>query len=154
MRRIDVNVNRSRLFEETIQKLGGQGETLFPTLREALSFAALLGYKERRRLPLDKNAGVEDISSGQYQLNEAVDIILALALAEAKSTEIFKPSNEKECVVIFEEYANGGLQLIQEWLETYANLSAEDALWKGLKSIGFSMPLTSTHSGEIVEPDF
>lgn len=154
MRRIDSNIKRSRLYEETLQKLGGQGETLFPTLREALSFAALIGFNERRRLPLDPRAGTEDIASGQYQLNQAVDIVLAIALAETKSTDIFKPTNEKDCIVIFEEYANGGLQLIQEWFEDHADSTSEDALWKGLKSIGFTSPETNQAEPQVVEPSF
>ena len=154
MRRIDSNIKRSRTYEETLQKLGGQGDTPFPYLREALSFAALLGFNERRRLPLDPKAGTEDIASGQYQLNQAVDIVLALALAETKSTDIFKPSQEKECIAIFEEYANGGLQLIQEWLEEYADSTTEDALWKGLKSIGFSAPEIGSPENQVIEPNF
>ena len=72
MRLITNPVKRSRKYEAALQLLGGKDASLFPTLREALSFCAVLGYRERRRLALDASAGTEDIAGAQYQLNEAV----------------------------------------------------------------------------------
>jgi dnd system-associated protein 4 len=136
MRLIHSPVRRSKQFENTLQALGGKDAVLFTTLREALSFCAVLGYKERRRKPLDPNAGTEDIAGAQYQINEAVDIVFALALAAAKTSDILRPEQEKDCVQIYEEYANGGLDLVQGWIERYSDVSVEDAVWRGLNSIG------------------
>ena len=66
------NINRSRIHEDMVQrlamqKLPGTDRTLFPTIRELLCFAALLGYSENRRLPLDKDKGVEDVSYQQFE---------------------------------------------------------------------------------------
>jgi dnd system-associated protein 4 len=138
MRYISNSVHRSKAYENTLQALGGANAKLFPTLRDALSFAAALGYRERRRLEFDERAGREDIQSQIYNGNEAVDLIFAIGLAEAKSAEILKPDNEKECIKIFEEYANGGLALLTEWIERYPHIDIEDAIWRGLKSIGFA----------------
>ena len=137
MRYISNSVHRSKVYENTLQALGGANAKLFPTLRDALSFAAALGYRERRRLEFDEKAGREDIQSQIYNGNEAVDLIFAIGLAEAKSAEILKPDNEKECIKIFEEYANGGLAILTEWIERYPHIDIEDAIWRGLKSIGF-----------------
>lgn len=137
MRYISSSVHRSKVFENTLQALGGANAKLFPTLRDALSFAAALGYRERRRQELDERAGREDIQAQIYNGNEAVDLIFSIALAEKKTAEILKPENEKECIKIFEEYANGGLALITEWIERYPDIDLEDAIWRGLKSIGF-----------------
>src|SRR3569623_540319 len=115
MRLIQTPVKRSKTYETTLQKLGGKDAKLFTTLREALTFCAMLGYKERRRVPLDPNAGTEDIAGAQYQTNEAVDALFALALADAKTSDILRLEREKECVQIYEEYANGGLELVQSW---------------------------------------
>lgn len=152
MRLIQLPVKRSKLFEETLQKLGGQGGQ-FNTLREALTFCAVLGYKERRRLPLDKNAGTEDIAGAQYQTNDAVDIMFALALAERKETDILRPENDQDSIQIYEEYANGGLDLVQSWLDRYADSSVEDAIMRGLKTIGVSPPNTPNAQQGVVEPD-
>ena len=113
------NINRSRKHEEMVQrlameKLPGSDRTLFPTIRELLCFSALLGYSEERRLSLDKKHGVEDISYQQFERGDAEDLIYLIALAETKDPEILKDGEENRCANIFEEYANGGLQIIHE----------------------------------------
>ena len=153
MRYISNSVHRSKVYENTLQTLGGPNAKLFQTLRDALSFAAALGYRERRRLKLDERAGREDIQAQIYNGNDAVDLIFAIALAEAKSAEILKPTNEKECIQIFEEYANGGLSLITEWIERYPDIDVEDAIWRGLKIIGFK-PDTAAVENNISEVEF
>ena len=137
MRMIRNPVNRSKVYENTLQILGGPGAKLFPTLRDALGFAAALGYREKRRWPLDPGVGKEDIQAQIYNDNDAIDLIFAIALAENKSAEILKLENEKHCIQIFEEYANGGLALITEWINRYADLDVEVAIWRGLKTIDF-----------------
>lgn len=154
MRLITNPVKRSRKYEEALQLLGGKDATMFPTLREALTFCAMLGYKERRRLPLDAGAGTEDIAGAQYQLNEAVDLLLALALAEEKQSDILKPECEKECIQIYEEYANGGLDLVQSWIDRYADVDVEEAVWRGLGSIGVRPPTAADAQADVVAPTF
>lgn len=154
MRLIQTPVKRSKLFEATLQKLGGKDSTMFPTLREALTFCAVLGYKERRRIPLDPNAGSEDIAGAQYQTNEAVDMVFALALADAKTSDVLRPDRERDCVLTYEEFANGGLELVQGWIERYADLDVEDAVWRGLATIGVKPPVTAKPVAEVVAPTF
>jgi hypothetical protein len=57
-------------------------------------------------------------------------------------------------VQIYEEYANGGLDLVQGWIERYSDLSVEDAVWRGLGTIGVKPPAASKPAGEVVEPKF
>ena len=154
MRLIHTPVKRSRQFEDTLQLLGGKDATMFPTLREALTFCAVLGYKERRRKPLDSSKGTEDIAGAQYQLNDAVDSMFALALAEEGTSDIFRTDREKDCVEIYEEYANGGLELVQGWIERYADVDVEDAVWRGLQSIGVRPPQTDKPLPDVVAPVF
>ncbi len=111
------NINRSKIHEDMVQrlatlKLPGAERTLFPTIRELLCFAALLGYSENRRLPLDPAAGTEDVSYQQFERGDAEDLIYLIALAETKNAEILKDGEESRCAEIFEEYANGGLQIL------------------------------------------
>ncbi len=80
--------------------------------------------------------------------------MFALALADAKDSDILRPDRESDCVMIYEEYANGGLELIQNWIDRYANIDVEDAIWRGLQSIGVKPPLDETASSEVVVPDF
>lgn len=113
------NINRSRNHEDMVQRLAmlkfpGADRTLFPTIRELLCFAALLGYSEGRRLPLDPSAGTEDVSYQQFERGDAEDLIYLVALAETKDPEILKDGEESRCAEIFEEYANGGLQILRD----------------------------------------
>ena len=154
MRLIQTPVKRSKLFEATLQKIGGKESSMFPTLREALTFCAVLGYKERRRVPLDPNAGTEDIAGAQYQTNEAVDMVFALALADAKTSDVLRPDRERDCVLTYEEYANGGLELIQGWIDRYADVDVDDAVWRGLATIGVKPPTAVMPATEVVAPTF
>jgi len=113
------NINRSRIHEDMVQrlamlKLPGADRTLFPTIRELLCFAALLGYSENRRIPLDREPGTEDVSYQQFERGDAEDLIYLIALAETKDPEILKDGRESSCAEIFEEYANGGLQILRD----------------------------------------
>ncbi len=124
------NINRSRVHEEMVQRLSTQKppnseRTLFPTIRELLCFAALLGYSEGRKVPLDKSAGVEDISYQQFERGEAEDLIWLVALADTKNPEVLKDGEEVRCAEIFEEYANGGLYIIREALTSSGGEFAE-----------------------------
>ena len=126
---------------------------MFPTLREALTFCAVLGFKERRKKPLNGAIGTEDIAGAQYQSNDAVDMMFALALADAANSDILRPDREADCVKIYEEYANGGLELVQSWIDRHANIDVEDAVWRGLQSIGVK-PHEKGPPTDVVVPDF
>ena len=156
MRRVRGVIKRSKIYENTLQLLGGVGSDtkMFSTLRDALAFSAVLGYKERKRLPLDVNAGWEDIAGSQFDTNEAVDILFAVALATKKDSNVLKEENESECVKIFEEYANGGLSMIQGWIEKYGDSDVEDAVWRGLSSINVKPPEDGISESKIIEPEF
>ena len=112
------NINRSRIHEDMVQvlaveKLNGARWSLFPTIRELLCFAALLGYSEGRRVPLDRSQGVEDVSYQQFERGDAEDLIYLIALAETKDPSVLKDGEEGRCATIFEEYVNGGLEVIR-----------------------------------------
>jgi len=139
------NINRSGGNELMVQrlcveKLPELGKSLFPTIREFMSFAALLGYSEGRRIPLDRKAGVEDIAGAQYEHHEAIEILFALAIAEKKNSDILREGNESECVQIYEEYANGGMSLVAEWLAAAPDLAPDQAIYTGLGQAGYISP--------------
>ncbi|MCV3211098.1 DNA phosphorothioation-associated protein 4 [Mesorhizobium sp. YC-39] len=115
------NINRSRVYEDIVQRLAAQAlpgtdRRLFPTIRELLCFAAVLGYSENRKVPLDKTQGVEDISYQQFERGDAENLIYLIALADSQNVDVIREDNEDECARIFEEYANGGLGLIKDYL--------------------------------------
>lgn len=140
------NINRSRIHEDVVQKLAstplpGTERRLFPTIRELLCFAALLGFSERRRLPLDRSQGVEDISYQQFERGDAENLIFLLALAETEDADVLREGEEARCAEIFEEYANGGLAIVKDHLLREGGEYPDKALMKMLRERGYLVPV-------------
>ena len=120
-----VAINRSKIHESLVQSLSGEnaiiydesGKKLFPTIRELLTFAALLGLKHGKRTPIDKGHGIDDIQGTTYEDTEALEFIWMIAVIETGNAEILKDGNERQCAEIFEEYSNTGLKIISEYLD-------------------------------------
>jgi len=99
------NINRSKLHEDIVQRLSmqnvpGSDRKLFPTIRELLCFAALLGFSEKRRVPLDRAAGVEDISYQQFERDPAAeDLLWTIAVAETQDTEVLRDGEKRRSMV-------------------------------------------------------
>ena len=140
------NINRSKLHEDLVQRLSiqnipGSDRKLFPTIRELLCFAALLGFSEQRRVPLDRSAGVEDISYQQFERDPAAeDLLWTIAVAETQDSEVLREGEEARCAEIFEEYANGGLALIKDFLLRNGGEYPDRALMALLKELKYLQP--------------
>lgn len=136
------NINRSRLYEDIVQRLAAQSlpgtdRRLFPTIRELLCFAAVLGYSEGRKVPLDKSQGVEDVSYQQFDRVGDDNLIYLIALADSQDVNVIREDNEDECARIFEEYVNGGLGLIKDYLLRDGGEYPDRALTRLLHERGF-----------------
>jgi dnd system-associated protein 4 len=137
------NINRSRVYEELVQRLSmqnipGSDRKLFPTIRELLCFAALLGFSEKRRTPLDRSAGVEDVSYQQFERDPAAeDLLWTIAVAETEGTDILREGRESKCAEIFEEYANGGLAIVNDFLLRNGGEYPDRALMALLRERGY-----------------
>jgi len=94
-------------------KEGSQNKDgFFPTFKDLLVFAAALGYKYNTRIPFSEN--LEPIHLSVFQ-NEEINFIDILALGETADINIIDPNDEEAVekkLLIFEEYANGGLELL------------------------------------------
>lgn len=139
------NINRSRTHEDVVQRLAalplpGTDRRLFPTIRELLCFAALLGFSEQRRLPLDRSQGVEDVSYQQFERGDAENLIYLIALAEEENPNILREGEEVHCAEIFEEYANGGLTIIKDHLLRAGGEYPDRALMAMLRERGYLVP--------------
>ena len=140
------NINRSRVHEELVQRLStqnlpGSDRKLFPTIRELLCFAALLGFSEQRRIPLDRSKGVEDISYQQFEREPAAeDLLWVIAVAETGDVEVLREGEEIRCAQIFEEYANGGLGVIKDFMLRNGGEYPDRALMALLKEKSYLQP--------------
>ena len=119
MNRIRIAKNKTELVKALTQGDGNTGP--FQTYADVMVFAASLGIKRKKRRPLEEVAkrdpspiGIEVFWSRGYD-----SVIKLVAIADSKDINILSPTDEKaeaNRVEIFEEYANGGLTLLEDEL--------------------------------------
>lgn len=110
--RVRRAADKSDLFDTIIEG----DRNAFEYLYEALIFCAALGYASNRRVPL--GATGESIRWELFQ--EGADALSAmLAVAASDDPEILAPERSDERILIFEEYANGGLEALAEELDRH-----------------------------------
>lgn len=88
----------------------------FSTFREALIFAAALGYSHDRRSGFDKSD--EAIPWEVFSGAQGTELIDMIAATSDDDLEILGDDEERsdQRLQLFEEYANGGLEVLQEHL--------------------------------------
>ena len=95
------------------EELGGRG--LFKTYKDLLRFAAMVGYKHKKKRSVESVG--REVPQRIFESSNDNDLIYILALVDSKDPDLFKESDEAAIYKTFEEFANGGLEIIQEWLE-------------------------------------
>lgn len=88
----------------------------FSTYKEVLVFAAALGYANRRREPFSSSA--EPIPWHIFSGYGDEALINMLPIADEERLELLSPEMFDERLKWFEEYANGGLEVLQQRLAT------------------------------------
>jgi dnd system-associated protein 4 len=109
-------VRRPREYDDLLAKLVEEGP--FEAMRDALVFAAAVGWWRQRRLPIQQ-AGEPirwDVMTGRRG-TEALVNLLAVAVHPADLT-ILSGERFGDRIAIFEEYAHGGLEIINELLRS------------------------------------
>lgn len=108
----DVRVRRPQTHERLVLEMGDAG---FGTFRDALLFAAALGASLGRRVPFSNAIGdpirYETLTAPMFS---AALVSMIAAVEVAADPEIMDGLRLEERVRIFEEFANGGLEYIQE----------------------------------------
>jgi len=121
-----MGANRVRIAKDQadlVKALTASVETTgpFQTYADVIAFAAALGVKHKKRSPLGTIAKKEPAPIGfEIFVSRGYDaLIKLLALVETKDAKIlssFDTQAEEERIHIFEEYANGGLQILRDEL--------------------------------------
>jgi dnd system-associated protein 4 len=149
------DVSRDKKYEDLVKLLAEKQHpkltgSLFRTIRELLCFAAVLGYHYDKKVPLGKNT--LEIPGRVFENSDfATDIIYLLALCSERTAEILKPERENEVIKIFEEFANGGLGVIEDWFkETPEDPYGDVALINAIQKHGF-LTLATDKSSEPIE---
>ena len=101
-------VRRPAEFDDILQELKEKG--IFPTFKDAMVFAAGLGYRRGNRKSFNKSS--EPIRIDEFYGDYDRTIMNVLAVEETEDPNMIAPSLEEERIKIFEEYANGGLDIL------------------------------------------
>lgn len=115
--RIRVAKDKAELVQVLVNMQGGAGP--FQTYADVLAFAAALGAKHNRRVPLGPIAtkepgpiSLEIFVSRGYDVT--IKLLAIAATKDPKILSVYDSEIEAQRVQIFEEYANGGLEKLRE----------------------------------------
>lgn len=119
----DVRARRPQQHEGLMLELQQEGK--FPAFRDILLFAAAVGFTQGRRVPFTVVAG-DPIRYDTLVSPSFADTLVSMIAANqvGNDPEIMDDSRLQERVTIFEEYANGGLEYIQEIANTRKQTAA------------------------------
>jgi dnd system-associated protein 4 len=108
----DKRVEREDSKDGLLKQLTDDGP--FSTYRDVLVFAAALGFKKGVRKPLAKKKGEPirwDVMSNRHGTETLVNMMSAITYPTDPG--ILEDDRFAERIVIFEEFANGGLEVLQ-----------------------------------------
>jgi dnd system-associated protein 4 len=110
--------------------------SLFPTMRELLCFTAALGFQMNERRELGPSTAEVDARVWE-NLDSAVDMVYLVGVAGARDLNVLQADREEELLKIFEEYANGGLHILDGWLRAQGgDVYGDQAILSGLRQEG------------------
>lgn len=115
-------IKRDASYEDLIKLLGERPhpdsrQPVFRTMRDALAFAAAVGFAKKKRLALGKKTS--EIPFRIFESKpELIEFMYMLAVSATGDKNILRPTSENDEIIAktFEEFAAGGLDTIGEWL--------------------------------------
>lgn len=125
---INKDVRRNKKYEDVVKLLvngsfeGNSSEKkIFVYIKDLIIFAAMVGRKHERKEKVEsENIGITlNTFSGGGGKGSNVDqhnIIFMFGLLTFKDMNYLRDEKVDESIKIFEEYSNGGLSVIKEWL--------------------------------------
>lgn len=117
--RIRVAKDKAELVKSLIASTDNNSP--FQTYADVILFAAVLGSKQKQRLPLREISKKEPgpISSEIFIARGYDPVMKLIAITATENINVIAPNRsdvEQQRIHIFEEYANGGLEIIQQEL--------------------------------------
>ena len=123
--RVRIARDKAELVQNLVDTSGTTGP--FQTYADVIAFAAAVGAKAKKRVPLTAIAKEPGPINLEIFVSRGYDpLIKLLATVEAQDTKIlsaYDPEAESQRVEILEEYANGGLEKIEAELRGARDLS-------------------------------
>lgn len=157
-------IRRSKIHSDLIdrfdQKNPATEQKVFPFKKATMCYAAILGFKKKKRVPLAEG-NLDTIEWHTFENGDYTDYIYLIALAHSKNVDVLRydvensdsGGFEEDMVTIFEEYANGGLEIMQSWMSKKpGDAFGNDAIIAGLKREGF-LNLTKSDQSPTFDKD-
>lgn len=116
-KRIKIAKDKAKLVKDL--KASDDTTGPFQTYVDVMVFAATLGAKRKKRVPLVEFArDLDPIRRDYFENNRCELLINLLAIYETHNHKILfnDEKTDEQRIKIFEEYANGGLEILQEEL--------------------------------------
>ena len=117
--RIKVAKSKAKLLASLIEASEITG--VFQTYVDVIVFAAALGAKRKKRIPIEEisRKEPEPIPQEHFISRGYENVINLLALADTQDVNVLTKDeiSEEERIKIFEEYANAGLQILEDSLK-------------------------------------
>jgi len=108
---LDRRIRPPKDYKDLLDILTDSGTGIFESKAEVLLLSATVGFYHGERKPLENTD--EGIRLSVFEnLRNGLDIMQTIAFAETKNGDIFKPESLNEYATIFEEYAYGGLEIL------------------------------------------
>ncbi len=120
----DVRIRRPKEHDDLLDIF--KKEKIFTSNKNALVFAASLGFKKQQRKSFVESS--EPIMLRIFDDNTDIPFIYSLALAETDDISMMTKNKFTDAVLIFEEYANGGLSYIRSVLDPATALVSLEAI--------------------------
>jgi dnd system-associated protein 4 len=114
MRGIKASNNHQDMIRHLTHPVSGR--PIFDSMRSLVCFAAVLGYEYSKKNVL-AGEQFEAVDGRIFENNDqAIDLLYLIALAHEKDADILRVENEEKMVAIFEEFAQGGFEILSGWL--------------------------------------
>ncbi len=118
-------VRRPTEYEDLLNSLVRE-EKVFSTLKNALVFAASVGYKKQMKIEFRDSS--EPIKLPVFDRDQDIPFMYALALAETNDIKMMREDHFDHVIQIFEEYAHGGLSFINSVYDTTSPVQSLEQL--------------------------
>jgi dnd system-associated protein 4 len=112
-------IHRAKDKEATIAELTSLDLGVFKEIWRLLLFASMLGFAHKRREVLgeiDQGKGIDQATFGNSPTWPGILYLMAISETESEEVMTSSESAENLRITLFEEYANGGLSILQEKL--------------------------------------
>lgn len=127
----------------------GKPKRILGSLAEAMVLGALVGYRYQRRFPVETPRS-DPIRFSVFESTKLDSYVYLLGITALGDLSKLGAGHEHELISVFEEFANGGFQLISEWQAEGDSLYG--AILKKMEQEALSLSSKTAPKGPAIEP--